>query len=269
MPQRFLRPGITNSEKWNGVSFGAQSLFIRILTLVDDFGRYDGRIAILHGHCFSMRPDVTVKQTAAYRSELQTNDLISIYEATGREYLQVNQWQERARSDKSKFPDPPQNTEKQDSAADGSGAQPNPASIDHRPSTIVPRPSNNGHASADADLVVKFWNESKLPKVQTISDDRSTSLRARLKDTWWIANYGEGIKKADASPFCHGTNNRGWKATFDWFIQPGTLVKIMEGKYDRSGNATTSNQSAADRKTERAKGEYALKEHEMPEVIEP
>lgn len=70
MPQRFLRSGITNSDRWNAVSFEAQSLYIRILTLVDDFGRFDARIPILHGQCFALRPDIKLQRTAALRSEL-------------------------------------------------------------------------------------------------------------------------------------------------------------------------------------------------------
>lgn len=34
------------------------------------------------------------------------------------------------------------------------------------------------------------------------------------------------------SSFCQGKNDRGWVASFDWFIRPDTVVKIMEGKYD-------------------------------------
>lgn len=138
MPQRFLRPGITNSERWNTVSFEAQSLFIRILTLVDDFGRYDARIAILHGQCFALRNDIKPQRTAAMRSELQRAKLIDVYEVDGREYLQIEQWQERARQDRSKFPDKSQVVEISTPAANGSEPQPNPASIDHRPSTISP-----------------------------------------------------------------------------------------------------------------------------------
>lgn len=133
MPQRFLRPGITTSDAWNSVSFGAQSLFIRILTLVDDFGRYDGRVPILHGHCFALRPDVLQKHTAGFRSELQRVALIDLYVVDGKEFIQVSKWHERARSDSSKYPSP------QDCAAERSGTHEKDASLVPRssPSTIA------------------------------------------------------------------------------------------------------------------------------------
>lgn len=127
VPQRFLRPTITNSRRWNACSFPAQSLFIRILTLVDDFGRYDGRIPILHGHCFALRSDINPQETAALRSELQANGVIEVYGVDGKEFIQVLEWQERPRSEKSKFPNPVNIP--QDSAAERSKPQEKDASL--------------------------------------------------------------------------------------------------------------------------------------------
>jgi hypothetical protein len=138
MPQRFLRPGLTNSDRWNAVSFGAQSLFVRILTLVDDFGRYDGRLPILHGQCFALRNDVKPQHTAGFRSELHAAGLILVYEVDGKEFLQVTKWQERARGDRSKYPNP---QPPQDSAADRSGPLAKDASLATTSSPLHPRSS--------------------------------------------------------------------------------------------------------------------------------
>ncbi len=72
------------------------------------------------------------------RNELQNAKLIDVYEVAGREYLQVEQWQERARQERSKFPDKLQVLDISTPAADSSASLPNPASIDHRPSIISP-----------------------------------------------------------------------------------------------------------------------------------
>ncbi len=155
MPQRFLRPGIRTSDAWNAVSFGAQSLYVRILTLVDDFGRYDARLAILHGECFALRNDVKPQQTAAFRSELIEAGLIDVYSVLGKEYLQVSKWQERSRSEKSKFPDP------QDSAAERSVPQEKDASLAIVPaiattssSSVLRYPAGSG---GDFVLLFEKW----------------------------------------------------------------------------------------------------------------
>ncbi len=111
MPQRFLKPGITNSERWNGVSWQAQSLYIRLLTVVDDYGRYDGRSAVIHGICFSLynaahpeRP-VQLQETDKMLQEIAASLLIELYDSQGKRVMQITQWTERLREGvKEKWP---------------------------------------------------------------------------------------------------------------------------------------------------------------------
>ncbi len=111
MPQRFLRPAIRNSERWNTVDWKCQSFWVRLLTLVDDFGRFDGRISVLHGECFSVwnekNPTLAInpQETAALCTQLSEARLVEFYESQGRKVLQLTQWEERPRSEKSKWPD--------------------------------------------------------------------------------------------------------------------------------------------------------------------
>lgn len=176
MPQRFLRPGITNSDAWNSVSFGAQSFYVRILTLVDDYGRYDGRVPVLHAHCFALCPKVRQQDTFAFRTELFKAGLVMLYENGGKEFLQVSKWQERARGP-SKYPEPPQ-----ESAADGSGTQPNPASL-----AIVP-----SHESSPSPKPSPAY----LPPVKkpSIEEVRSCCFKTGLpeSDADWFWNKAEG-----------------------------------------------------------------------------
>lgn len=154
MPQRFLRPGITTSDAWNAVSFEAQSFYIRILTLVDDFGRYDGRLPILHGQCFALRTDITPKKTAALRSELHEAYLIQVYESGAKEFIQVERWSERARSDKSKFPDPPLRNPAESCDAQEKGASLALAITSPPSPLVIPLP-----AELDSDVFRKAWKE--------------------------------------------------------------------------------------------------------------
>lgn len=103
MPQRFLRPGITTSDKFNSVPWDTQVFFVRLLTLVDDYGRYDAHPLLLKGHAFAMRPDVTVERIIEMRDELSKSGLVTFYEVKGKEFLQVEKWQERARTS-SRYP---------------------------------------------------------------------------------------------------------------------------------------------------------------------
>jgi hypothetical protein len=104
MPQRFLRPAITNSERWNSVSFAAQSVYVRLLTRVDDFGQFDGRPSVILGQCLSVWNDlhpkeaVNLQQLKELLQQLAAISLIELFKGSnGKVYLQVTQWEERIR----------------------------------------------------------------------------------------------------------------------------------------------------------------------------
>lgn len=109
MPQRFLRPGITTSKRYNACSWQAQALFTRLITLVDDFGRYEADPRLLRSHAFPFGDpagkDIPAKSIEAWCSELANADLCRFYQDShGKRYLQLTRWTERKRSDKSKYP---------------------------------------------------------------------------------------------------------------------------------------------------------------------
>jgi hypothetical protein len=94
-------------------------------------------------------------------------------------------------------------------------------------------------------LVFEAWNEmaksSKiLPQCLVVSDKRRRLLEVRLRDSFFISNWQAAILKIPQSDFLKGNSERGWKASFDWFIQPDSVAKIMEGKYDTKTTQTRS-----------------------------
>jgi hypothetical protein len=80
----------------------------------------------------------------------------------------------------------------------------------------------------------EFWNShcESLPAVKHVSKSRAAKLRVRRRDEFWNDHFKEAVDKVMKSSFCRGENDRGWTATFDWLLQPDTLTKIIEGKYD-------------------------------------
>ena len=92
------------------MGFPAQSLFVRLLTLVDDFGRFDGRASVIHGQAFAVwneeHPDaaITPQECAALCAELVNAGLVALYSVDSKRVMQITQWSERARADKSKWP---------------------------------------------------------------------------------------------------------------------------------------------------------------------
>jgi hypothetical protein len=91
------------------LDWDAQSFYIRLLTVVDDYGRYDADHELLRSFCFPIRSDVTVRAVANMCVQLSEAKLATFYkDDEGKEFLQLTKWQERARSH-SKFPGPSDN----------------------------------------------------------------------------------------------------------------------------------------------------------------
>ena len=49
------------------------------------------------------------------------------------------------------------------------------------------------------------------------------------------------LNKANTNSFLRGDNG-GWKANFDWLMNPDNITKVLEGNYDRT--TTTTNKTA-------------------------
>lgn len=88
--------------------------------------------------------------------------------------------------------------------------------------------------------VLEYWNESPLPKCLVLSTGRKTKLKARLRDPFFLENWSRAIDLASLSKFCKGETERGWKASFDWFLQPDVVAKIVEGKYANTATLALS-----------------------------
>lgn len=74
-----------------------------------------------------------------------------------------------------------------------------------------------------------------------MSGDRETHFRARLKDPHWRDGWREALIRAGPIPALRGEGVDGnWKADVDWFLRPGTVTKLLEGKYDGWGKPTGS-----------------------------
>jgi hypothetical protein len=93
--------------------------------------------------------------------------------------------------------------------------------------------------STDTDAVVKFpplveiWNEhcGSLQKVKICNKSRLAKIRAREKDCS-LEEWAQVVTRISKSDFCNGSSVSGWRATFDFLIQPNTRAKVLEGQYD-------------------------------------
>jgi hypothetical protein len=88
--------------------------------------------------------------------------------------------------------------------------------------------------SARIDEIFSLWKEFKdLPGITKVNQKRKDAAKARLRDPFFRENWKEALAMLRASPFCMGTNKKGWKADIDWFLKEDIVVHLIEGKYDQ------------------------------------
>jgi len=90
--------------------------------------------------------------------------------------------------------------------------------------------------SSDADKAFRNWNrvaeQAGLPIARTLTADRRKRLNARLADIGGLAEWNAALENLLDSEFCCGKNDRGWKADFDFLLQPKSLNRLLEGSYN-------------------------------------
>lgn len=91
------------------------------------------------------------------------------------------------------------------------------------------------------DEILKLFVEicTDYPKPRYLGKNRKSMISAR----WFerkenIEIFREVFINMENSDFLKGNNNRNWKASFDWAMNPDNFNKILEGNYEnRSGRA--------------------------------
>lgn len=104
---------------------------------------------------------------------------------------------------------------------------------------------NNSLAEAQAETqrisdmcyqAMELYNQTakkiKLSKCKLMTSARKRAIALRLKEIGGLEGWKEALAKLEKSSFCQGKNDRGWKASMDFLLQPSKLAKLLEGGYE-------------------------------------
>jgi hypothetical protein len=83
------------------------------------------------------------------------------------------------------------------------------------------------------DALMRTWNQSvsRLPKASKMTPERRRHCVSRLQEEPSLTIWRNAFVRLEGSDFACGVGG-GWRADFDFALKPGTLVKVLEGKYD-------------------------------------
>jgi hypothetical protein len=134
LPNRILREGILTSERINDLSPAGELFYRRLMSVVDDFGRYPANLTLLRSAVYPLKPDLYDEaRISEFLEECSRGELLRVYGVSGRRYLEMIDFRQRTRAMVSKYPAPEGRT---DNSAPGWHA-------------ATTRPSDDGQMTVD------------------------------------------------------------------------------------------------------------------------
>lgn len=121
-----------------------------------------------------------------------------------------------------------------------SNAALSPKENPHTPKEITPIPTNpnpNGLAPlpVETNLAIDAYSamaaRAGLAVPRIVSGARHRRVEAIVR-VHGLATWLEAVAKVEASDFCRGANDRGWKADLDFITQAKSFAGLLEGRYD-------------------------------------
>ncbi len=106
MPNRIVREGIIDSPRINALpSWGAEVFYRRLMSVVDDFGRFEAHPQILLSKCYPLKLEsVSTQDINGWLEQCEQAALLRRYNVASKAFLQIDNFGQRART--AKYPGP-------------------------------------------------------------------------------------------------------------------------------------------------------------------
>lgn len=260
---RTIKPEFWTDEKIVECSPSARLLFVGLWTFSDDRGVHQASVKRLKMEVFP-GDDVSVADVEKMIGELRSVGLIREFQHEGNSYWHVVHFRTHQKIEKPtfKYPEPPKVDDQSasyrqlvgeesptsrrpvgdSSATEGRGEESKGkktngnggediAAVAAPPLSAPADVVGETELRAPANYIAEQWCFAFGGSVR-VTEKRRKVIRDRWKDQWWRENWLAALEHAMQCPFLTGSNDRGWKMDFDFFLRPDTATKILEGKYD-------------------------------------
>jgi hypothetical protein len=108
MPNRIIKESVCTSDSIDQLGWFEEVLFYRLIVNCDDFGRFDGRTAVIKNRLFPLKDNLTLKNVESAINKLARVGLVVPYESGGKPFLSLPTWNEHqsVRAKRSRYPEP-------------------------------------------------------------------------------------------------------------------------------------------------------------------
>lgn len=103
-----------------------------------------------------------------------------------------------------------------------------------------PQNGKNGKTRLTSQLlqeIIENWNNLGIGKVRDIRVNTKRYKRIKgIIDDYGYDDFINVMNSINDSPFLKGKNDRNWKITMDWFVEPNNYQKVRDGNYINNNN---------------------------------
>ena len=162
MPNRILKETICTSDSIDQLGWFEECLFYRLIVNCDDYGRFDGRAAIIKNRLFPLKENITIKTVENAIGKLASAELVTLYVFEGKPYLYLPTWNEHqsVRAKRSRYPAPDDGVIT--SASICMQMKSDESICPRNPIQSNPNPIRESESNAREDAFESFW--AKYPK---------------------------------------------------------------------------------------------------------
>ena len=253
MPNRILREGILTSAKVTRLGWAVEVFYRRLMSVVDDFGRYHADSGMLRAACYPRQlSKVSDSDIGKWLTALVEAALVRVYPAQdGESYLELTNFGQHVRAKKSKFPCP-------DSTCDADAVQMLANTLVDGDVFVDEDECDSANKSAlprcpHAKLIEAFAEQLPMlprPKTELWGGTRAGDMRRRWR---WVltAKAQSGKRYAETedeavdffsrffayiakSDFLTGRNGKWSGCTLAWLMEEANFAKVMEGNFENA-----------------------------------
>ena len=187
VPGRYFREGLLDSARVKDAGEKAENLFVRLMLVADDFGRFDGRVDVIWRKCWpaggptGTDPAQQLEDVLERLATLTRHDLAVSYVVDGKPYIYLPRFKQRTRATKSKYPDPPTGNPQDDGPLSVKRqAEDGPTSVKWQAADGQPRAYSSSVSYSDS-VQTRPGNSTSTPKAAAHSIARTQQTIAEAK----------------------------------------------------------------------------------------
>lgn len=264
-----LREGILTSERIDLLSPAGEVFYRRLMSVVDDYGRFSANPKLVRAACYPLKLDkVFDEHIAEWLEECANASLVVCYQVGGKQYLEVQDFRQQVRSKFSKYPDPlsadnnclADAKQMQESAhldgdvgVDGVGDGNSSTDVEVAIGDAESRSKNPIPDCPHQQLIDMYAQHlPELPYPRIWEGERQKSMRARWR--WvltakqkngqqyatdeasavaWFDRFFAYVAKSD---FLSGRNGKWGGCDLGWLVKAENFAKVVQGNYENKGS---------------------------------